>query len=157
MIKLIVALDKKNGIAKNGVIPWNIKEELQFFRKETVGEGKNIIVMGRNTKDTLPAYPLKDRINIVMTSNPVGVNEVSGWNGVIELSEMCDDLYIIGGESIYKQALNVALPSRLILSRIPDDYKCDQFIDMKVLSEAYELMKSDDCKEYVIEFWQKKK
>jgi dihydrofolate reductase len=63
----IVAFDENNGIAKDGVLPWTIKEEMDFFRETTVG---HIVVMGINTFLSIPEKhrPLKNRLNIVITS-----------------------------------------------------------------------------------------
>jgi dihydrofolate reductase len=57
-IKAIVACDNKYGIAKNKKIPWNIKEDLDYFRRQTTGLGNNAIVMGRKTKESLPIFPI---------------------------------------------------------------------------------------------------
>ncbi len=66
-IEAIVAFDEKNGISKDGVLPWSIKDEMDFFRTTTLG---HIVVMGINTFLSIPEKhrPLKDRLNIVITS-----------------------------------------------------------------------------------------
>ena len=69
-MEAILAYDLNNGISKNGTIPWNSKTDLNFFYNITKG---NIIIMGRNTFFSLPdnCRPLKNRVNIVLTNNPI--------------------------------------------------------------------------------------
>ena len=70
MLKLIVAVDKKWGFAKDGSIPWDYKSDMKFFSNTTEftdnKKTQNIVLMGRKTWDSLPDKhkPLKNRINI---------------------------------------------------------------------------------------------
>ena len=52
-MKLIVALDNKNGIGKNNKLAWNHSCDLKYFSKLTKGNGNNCIIMGRNTFNIL--------------------------------------------------------------------------------------------------------
>ena len=74
-IEAIVAYDDKFGIAKDGVLPWSIKEDMAFFKEKTVG---NIVIMGLNTFLSIPSRfrPLKDRLNIVLTSRYAYYNDL---------------------------------------------------------------------------------
>ena len=51
--KLIVAVDKNNGIGKNNKIPWYFSEDLKYFAKNTKGSGNNAIIMGRKTYESI--------------------------------------------------------------------------------------------------------
>ena len=62
-IHIIWAQEKNGGIGKNGKLPWNIPEDLQNFKKITLG---STILMGRKTWDSLPFKPLPDRRNIIL-------------------------------------------------------------------------------------------
>ena len=67
IISLIAAVDSKNGIGLNGVMPWgHIKEDMHFFRSTTTGYP---VVMGRITFESLGCKPLPKRKNIVISSN----------------------------------------------------------------------------------------
>lgn len=156
MIAAILAADEYNGIAKNGYMPWKSKEDFKHFKKTTVGGGKNIVVMGRNTAESLPTFPLPDRVNFIITSNPKNVNEVSNWNQVIELSEMCEDLFIIGGESVYRQAFELGIPEIIYISRIYRDYDCDQFVDMSLIKKKYHQAEQIAHEDFILEVWIKK-
>ena len=66
-MKLILATDVRGGIAYEGSLPFNCKEDMRFFKNNT---SNNIVIMGRKTWETLPSkFGLMNRINIVLTSN----------------------------------------------------------------------------------------
>ena len=67
--KLIVAVDKNNGIGKNNKIPWYFSEDLKYFAKMTKGGGNNAIIMGRKTYESIGNYPLPKRTNIIISSS----------------------------------------------------------------------------------------
>lgn len=65
MITLIAARARGNVIGKDGDMPWHLPEDLKYFMRETMG---GAMIMGRNTWNSLPNAPLKNRLNIVVTS-----------------------------------------------------------------------------------------
>ena len=105
---LIVALNNKNVIGNDNTIPWYLPSDLKRFKTLTEN---NIVVMGRKTYDSLPKKPLKNRINVVITTNPtLFSNEntlfFTNLDNSIELltrlkNETQKDIYVIGGSSIY--------------------------------------------------------
>ena len=78
-MEAIVAIDLYNGISKNGVIPWTSKKDMTHFYKKTTG---NIVIMGKNTYFSIPEErrPLKNRLNIVLTTNPYLYQDISNSN-----------------------------------------------------------------------------
>ena len=133
IVSLIAAVDLKNGIGLNGIMPWgHIKEDMQFFRTTTTGY---TVVMGRVTFESLLCKPLPKRKNIVISSNIN--NELlekydnlyydnSFENAMTRLLlEKNNQIFIIGGESIYKKALDYA--DKIYLTHINKDYECDRF------------------------------
>lgn len=133
IVSLIAAVDSKNGIGLNGIMPWgHIKEDMQFFKSMTSGYS---IVMGRVTFESLGSKPLPNRKNIVISSN---INneiadkynnlfyEKSFENALSKLFlEKNRQIFIIGGESIYNRALDYA--DKIYLTHIDKDYHCDRF------------------------------
>jgi len=115
-ILLIAAVDKNLAIGKDGKIPWHIKEDLQYFQKNTLNTA---MIMGRSTFDSI-GRPLPNRQNIVMTKSPAnreGVIEVSDTaNAIKEAKKTSNKISIIGGESIYKEFLPLA--NRLLITEI---------------------------------------
>ena len=153
MIATILAVDEKNGIAKNGTIPWRSKEDFAFFKKVTIGAGNNIILMGRKTKESLPKWPLPKRMNITMTSTPHFIDEVSSWDEVVKLQSVCDTLWIIGGANIYNQAFEKKISQKIYISRFNGDYECDQFINMDLISRSYRIDYTTEFNDFVLEVW----
>ena len=115
-IVLIAAVDINLAIGKEGKIPWDIKEDLKFFRQNTENTA---IVMGRATYDSI-GRPLPNRKNIVMTRS------IQGRDGVVEVSSTqeainearsySEKVNIIGGEYIYKEFLPLA--TKLLITEI---------------------------------------
>tara|TARA_Y100000996_G_scaffold378732_1_gene331587 strand:+ start:5052 stop:5531 length:480 start_codon:yes stop_codon:yes gene_type:complete len=115
-IFLIAAVDRNLAIGKDGKIPWHIKEDLQYFKKNTLNTS---MIMGRSTFESI-GKPLPDRKNIVMTKSPSnreGVIEVTSATGAIkEANKTSNKISVIGGESIYKAFLPLA--NKLLLTEI---------------------------------------
>ena len=115
-IFLIAAVDKNLAIGKNGRIPWHIKEDLQYFQKNTLNTA---MIMGRSTFESI-GKPLPNRQNIVMTRSPAnreGVIEVlDSTTAIKEAKKASSKISIIGGESIYKEFLPLA--SKLLITEI---------------------------------------
>ena len=115
-IFLIAAVDKNLAIGKNGKIPWHIKEDLQFFQKNTLNTA---MIMGRSTFDSI-GKPLPNRKNIVMTNSPTnreGVIEVCDIESAIkEAKKDSTKISIIGGQSIYKEFMPLA--NKLLITEI---------------------------------------
>ena len=63
-MNIIAAIDIKEGIGKAGTIPWRIKQDMEWFASLTKN---NVVVMGRNTWESLPLRPLSDRLNVVIS------------------------------------------------------------------------------------------
>ena len=131
IISLIAAVDSKNGIGLNGKMPWgHIKEDMEFFRKTTTGY---TVIMGRCTFESLGNKTLPDRRNIVISSTP-NLVYYSRYNNLFYEFSLEDalvkllrekEIFIIGGESIYKRAIYYA--DTIYLTHIDKDYHCDRF------------------------------
>ena len=105
----IVAVDKNWAIGNKGKLLVSIPNDMKRFRELTTGK---VVVLGRKTMATFPnGQPLKNRTNIVLTKD----SEYSAGDAIIvhsidELLEELknyptEDVYIIGGDSVYKQML----------------------------------------------------
>ena len=66
-LEAIVAYDSNKGISKHGLIPWKISDDMKFFKNTTI---KNVVIMGKNTFESLNNKPLIDRLNVVLTNTP---------------------------------------------------------------------------------------
>ncbi len=108
-MNLIVAVDKNWAIGKENKLLVSIPADMKFFRETTGGK---VVVMGRKTLESFPGgKPLKNRINIVLTTDTsYRVKDALAVHSVEELLEELkkydrEDIYVIGGESIYRQLL----------------------------------------------------
>ena len=108
-MNLIVNVDRNWAIGQKGKLLVSIPEDMKFFRSETSGK---VVVLGRKTLATFPGgLPLKNRTNIILTRNPdYQVKDAIVCRSVEEVLEELkkynsEDVYIIGGDSIYKEFL----------------------------------------------------
>lgn len=124
MLKLIVCFDEKNGIGLNGKLAWNVKSEMQHFKKTTLNK---TVVMGRKTYESIGRL-LPNRKNIIITRNDSfnvsGALCTSDLDLPLRLSKQ-EDVYIIGGKEIYEYYIDFA--DELIISKLKEDYNCDTF------------------------------
>lgn len=106
-ISIIAAVSDNYVIGKNNTLPWHLPADLKHFKEITTGHA---VVMGKRTFESLPNGPLPNRKNIVLTSIPEGeysqYYEATSLRDAIDLSEHIDEVYIIGGASLFKQALD---------------------------------------------------
>jgi len=116
MIKAIVAMAENRVIGNAGTIPWHLPEDFKFFKATTMGHA---ILMGRKTYASI-GRPLPGRENIVLSrfmpteSVPAGVTIIRSLDELKELENKLNgrDLFVIGGEEIY----------RLLLPRVQELY-----------------------------------
>ena len=108
-MRIIVAADNKWGIGKDNRLLVSIPADMKMFRQETTGK---VVVMGRKTLESFPGgLPLKNRTNIVLTKNEnyqaKGAVVVHTMEEALEEIKKypSDQVYCIGGDSIYKQFL----------------------------------------------------
>jgi len=108
-MNLIVAVDKNWAIGCNNKLLTSIPADMKFFRETTTGK---VVVMGRKTLESFPGkQPLKNRTNIVLTSDRnykvkdgIVVHTIEALHELLK-EYASEDIFIIGGESIYNQML----------------------------------------------------
>ena len=113
-VSIIVAVAKNGVIGASGDMPWKLSTDLKRFKQLTMGK---VMIMGRKTFDSI-GKALPGRATVVVTRNPEwqaeGVVPVSSLEAAMELSEEIakgaemDEICIVGGGQIYKQAMDVA-------------------------------------------------
>jgi len=138
MPTILVAADKNGVIGYQGKLPWSIASELRYFREVTIG---STIIMGRKTWESLPKKPLDKRLNVVITKQkipdqlkippegPIYYNNFFSaiGNTLFYGGEWGKRIFIIGGASIYKLALQTPIVDKILLSRIPGNYRGDTY------------------------------
>lgn len=122
-IFLIAAVARNGVIGAHGKLPWHLPEDLQHFKKLTLGHP---VVMGRRTWASL-GKPLPGRENIVITRQPgfaaPGASIAASLEAAIALCAGEGLAFVIGGAEIYAAALPLA--DGLVLTEIDGDYEGD--------------------------------
>lgn len=126
MIHIIVAIGNNNEIGYQNQLLCHLPADLKHFKELTSG---HTILMGRKTWDSLPKKPLPNRRNIVISRNfnlqLEGAEVFSSPNAALETVKIGEEVFIIGGEQIYKLFINQA--DIIHLTRILAVFKADAF------------------------------
>ena len=136
---IICAVDKNFGVGKDGKIPWKNQKDLKHFKEYTLGK---TLLVGRKTQ--LP--PLKDRTVIVLERDSTTRSNLchpSNYNHVL-----------IGGPTVWKEALKCNYVTEIIMTFIDEEYECDTFFPKEYLkgfiqTESFNL----DGKTKVVKFY----
>jgi len=110
-IVIIAAVARNRVIGKDNKLLWNIPEDMAHFKALTSG---HTVVMGRKTWESLPPRfrPLPGRRNIVITRQAdyaaPGAEVADSLENALKLASTATTVFIIGGEQIYRQAMDVA-------------------------------------------------
>lgn len=145
-MNIIVAVDSNWAIGCRNQLLVRIPNDHKHFREETTGK---VVVLGRKTLETFPqGLPLKNRTNIILSSNPrYQVKDALVVHSVPELMEELrqyedEDIYIIGGESVYRQLLpycNVAH-----VTKIDHAYQADTYFPNLDKDEGWRITAESD-------------
>lgn len=109
MVNIIAAVDRRMGIGYENKLLFWLPNDLKRFKVLTTG---NTIIMGRKTFESLPKGALPNRRNIVLSSHTdVDFTDAEVFSSLEEALKNCgadEQVYIIGGASVYRQALPLA-------------------------------------------------
>ena len=152
--KLIAAMCSNGGIGYKGQLPWpHCKADMAHFANRTTGAGNNAVIMGKKTWDSIPSRPLRRRSNLILSShaptspaNPNNTNDYCGldrwFSSMSDLfmhleSAKYDEIWIIGGASIYEQFLTMRANNDIIIdemciTQMEGDYACDTFFPLQL-------------------------
>jgi len=155
MINIIAAHDHDMCIGKDGEIPWHLKGDFKNFKKITTG---HTVIMGRKTFDSI-GFPLPNRRNIVLTRDQdwchVGVETCHNYEDLLEMPE---DVFILGGEKVYRAFLPFA--KKLYITYVYGKFKGDTYFPnyedirgLKLISKS-DLMEEEGIKYRFLE-WEK--
>jgi len=123
-ISIIVAIGENNEIGKNNNLLWHISEDLKRFKILT---SNKTVVMGRNTWNSLPYKPLPNRKNIVLSKNKnliiEGVEILNSIETIFEKKYTENEIFIIGGEKVYRQFLEYA--DKIYITKVFQSFDAD--------------------------------
>ncbi len=151
---VIVAIDEKRGIGKDGKLAWHLSEDLKYFArttKKTKDPNKqNAVIMGRKTWESIPKKyrPLKDRLNIVLSRNAdymvvPDIELARTFDDALEIAEekKVETVFVIGGACIFEQALIRSECEGIYLTEILESFDCDAHlaaIDKRIFERVEE-------------------
>jgi len=154
IISIIVAIGKNNEIGKNNKLLWHLGDDLKRFKKLTLNK---IVIMGQKTYESLPIKPLPKRTNIIITDNKnlsfdkcIMAFSIDDAIKKAENLKYNDEIFIIGGGSIYKQFFNIS--DYLYITHVNESFNADVFFpeikekDWKFISQ--EIHSKDENNEY---------
>ncbi|MCU0549729.1 MAG: dihydrofolate reductase [Leptolyngbya sp. Prado105] len=149
-IILIAAIAQTNGvIGDRGKLPWSIPEDLKRFRQLTL---HHTVIMGRKTWEfDLQKRPLPQRRNIIISSQKCQADGVEFVRSLSQAFDSADPkLFVIGGASIYRQALDFV--DRMELTIVEGDYSGDVFfLEWRDRLSEFELIQIEQRDKYRFE------
>jgi dihydrofolate reductase len=125
-IAMVVAADEQNGIGADNKLLCYLPNDLKYFKQVTTGSA---VLMGRKTYESI-GKPLPNRTNLMLSKTAQeieGCQVFTSFEAVLDYAKQAqlEKLFIIGGDSIYKQAL--PLCHKVYLTRIHHTFKADAF------------------------------
>lgn len=139
-VSIIVGVNKYNGIGYKGSMPWYFPEDLKYFQQitktTTDKQKKNAVIMGRNTMNSIPSFPLRDRINVCISNTITSHIDKSvlfytsfddAITGLMSRNNEIENIFVIGGSMLYKACLEHKDFKYLYLNELDDVSECDTF------------------------------
>ncbi|MCM1569989.1 MAG: dihydrofolate reductase [Roseburia sp.] len=149
-MNFIVAVDNNWAIGNKNQLLVRIPNDHKHFREETTGK---VVVLGRKTLETFPqGLPLKNRTNIILSSNPqYQVKDAIVVHSIEELLEELkkyreEDIYIIGGDSVYRQLLPYCKVAHV--TKIDHAYEADAYFPDLDRDENWEITADSEEQTY---------
>ena len=147
MIISILNCDKKYGIGKRNGLLFSLPLDMKFFRETTKG---HVVCMGQNTLRSFPgSKPLPKRVNVVLSGDLnnnydgcVNVHTFEEFLKTIKEYSLKEDVYIIGGASIYQQTLPYV--DKVLLTRVYADGKAEVFFPNLDENEDFEMVEQSE-------------
>lgn len=125
-ISIIANLGKNNGIGKNNQLLFRISDDLKHFKKITFGHP---VIMGLNTYRSIGRI-LPGRLNIILSPDQINISGCKVAKSISEALKIAqakksDEVFFIGGEMVYRQAVKLA--DRLYLTIVDSKKEADTF------------------------------
>ena len=148
-MNMIVAFCKNRGMGFQNKLPWHIPNELKYFKRKTTKGDNNVVIMGKNTWESLPVKPLKNRKNIILSqslnnSRLIKYENTIALSNFEELNKNIDNLiedhkiWIIGGKSIYDYYIKDPKLDKIYVTHIHKTFSYDvKFPDIPEYFKLY--------------------
>lgn len=155
MIKLIFCSDLAGNIGKDNDLLFKYKEDMQFFRDTTLG---STMLMGYKTYESLDSQPLPKRLNLVLTrkknvelkDSMMIVDNLEKTINDFKQNYPNDDLYIIGGASVYNKSLELGLVDEVLITIVWETVKdADTKVNLSLIFDQFPY--KERIKEFIAE------
>lgn len=163
---IVAGVCKKNcGIGFRGDLPWKKSEDMKYFKKITTmrtdEKQMNAVIMGRKTFESLKGKILPERINVCITSGNINDDRVLSFNSLddalryLYTDPIVENIFVIGGETLYKQAIDHKDCEEILINEIDNDVYCDTFfpkIDPNrfLLANTFKITDDIENKRYIL-------
>jgi dihydrofolate reductase len=133
---IVVAISENNAIGKDNQLLWYLPADLKHFKNITTG---HTVIMGRKTYDSV-GKPLPNRRNIIITRQDIKIEGCEVVKSIEDALALCageQEVFIVGGAEIYKQAMH--LTDRIYLTIVHQKFDADSFfpeIDYNIWKET---------------------
>ena len=157
-LSMIAAMTKNHVIGKDNDMPWHLPDDLQFFKKNTLGKP---VIMGRKTFESLGCRPLPNRPNLVISrqtdldySVPVFSCVEDALKFLVGKAEVPEEVVIMGGGQLYRQMINEV--NKLYITEIDAELEGDTFFpdfdrqDWEVIAKEHH--PADEKHQYAFDF-----
>lgn len=159
MFSVIVACSLNGGIGKNNTIPWHIPDDLKHFQHITTDcpSGlQNVVIMGRNTWESLPKKPLSKRVNIIVSSSMIkepenNVYVVDSFENaltLVSLMQKIHNIFVIGGSCLYNEALHHPNCQKVYVTHILKHITCDITFPLETLFANFPICHEGSINKY---------
>jgi dihydrofolate reductase len=149
-MQCIVAVDENWAIGCHGRLLTYLPGDLKYFKEKTLNK---VVVLGRKTLLTFPKQrPLKDRLNMILTTDQeFKCEDAKVYHNIETLNQdlkkyKSEDVFIIGGESVYKQMIDVC--DIAYVTKIHQGFDGDVFFPNLDELEEWELVESSELQHY---------
>jgi dihydrofolate reductase/thymidylate synthase len=125
---IVGAHSTNRAIGAKGKIPWKCRADMNFFKEITSSVSDstkmNAVIMGRRTFESLPK-PLPNRLNVVLSKGSISLcdsvvfsNDFNKVLNNLEIDPNIETIFVIGGENVYKQAINHPKCEKIYLNEV---------------------------------------
>jgi len=125
IVSIIAAMAENRVIGRGNEMPWEVPSELKRFKETTMGHP---VIMGRKTFESI-GHPLPGRKNVIITSqqdySAAGSIIVPDLQAALAACEGADEVFICGGDTVYREAMSLA--DRIYLTIIEEEFDGDSF------------------------------
>lgn len=155
----VLSTDQRGGLGYQNLLPWSAsiagRDDLKDFKRYTTKTPGTAVIMGRKTRDSIPSFPLKRRVNVVLTRqvSDVTIDDTVTYSDETRVvyvpslesaltwcaTQAIPKVMVIGGLEVFRLAMVHPQCRKVRITTLPGFYTCDTYFDSDaVLGENYQ-------------------